>query len=259
MVERSSLVARALATLGACLPAITHAGHQEISRSDSRLPSGHVFVDVNRSTRDQKVHVTISPPMGAWSQIIECPNNAKPLRVSYHGNIVFHLPGGKTYYETGDNMPSGNFASWGVFFGMSDWYATDLSGGGSFSLICPYREGVRNTTFTTIRKYNVDGTLPVPTCTTAGNTATCTVLSGRLWNELNERNWNVGPTLESHWRAVTRYNEKVNSRLAKERDAERAKSFREARPTIFAIFGLIVGALLLLVLVGHVKRAISRN
>ena len=255
-----ALIARGViaATFVVLIPIEAHAGLQEISRDDHRLPRGHVFVDVTRVIKGNYLYVTIEPPMGAWSQAIECAEGDKALSVSHNGNIVFILPGGKTYYETVNDNSSGTIKSWGVFFGVPDWYATDLSGGGTFSLLCPRVKGAKNTHFETIDAFNQDGTIPTPACTTQGDSVTCTVLSSSLWNRLNDGNWGVGPSLNSHWKAVTRYNTKVQERLDAKRSEERAKAFKAARPNIITIAGFIIGAFCVLVIWGYIKRSISR-
>jgi hypothetical protein len=70
------------ATLLVLIPIEAHAGLQEISRDDHRLPRGHVFVDVKRVIKGSYLYVTIELTLGAWSQAIECAEGDKALSVS---------------------------------------------------------------------------------------------------------------------------------------------------------------------------------
>lgn len=231
------------------------AGMREISSNDYRLPRGHIFVDVKREIRNNRLYVTIEPPVGAWSQSIDCAGGDRPISVKTDGNIAFRLPGGKKFYEANPNVQGDiqSIKSWGVyFFGKRNWYATDLGGGGSFGLECPSVRNPLNTRYHTINEYNKDGTLPVPTCITQDDWITCTVLSSDIWNRLNERKWGVGPSFASHQKVVSRYNSKVQETIAARKRSEMLASAKK----FFWIAVIIIG---LLVVVGYVQREVKRQ
>lgn len=150
------------------LPKLAVAGIQKMDEDDARIEEsrGEKFVNERRTVRGDRTIVAVKAPVGYWSQAIyDCKNKDRPIQIQYTGAVILRLPGWKTYYLMGDNVP-GTVSTESLASELEDerWEVTGLTDGSFVTLECPRRDDVLSTLYEGIDNTTEDGLIHQPKC-----------------------------------------------------------------------------------------------